>query len=355
MTGTHDLCDYERLQMEPCPTSACLVKKSWGARWHLSVTYVGVSLYSKHTQPPAMKQLSKTTISGDERTTIRFCLGLLMLLNSSLIVQSASHTANEQMSQLGVQTHLHKHNHLHARTQGQTRGSRHTDARPCSISLPVIEIIVRQSGEGVAGNEGLYIKASAVDIDRIARGCMEMRKATHRSQQACRILACACVRVKFFTHPSIHPSSQPASHPSVHLLYLMKDSVSDLCVCLCLCLGVCVCARVIPLMIPHGEQARGRCDTPDVILYFFFLLCIPPLPPDRRTNMHIKHVHAHKQIYKPLRTCSRNCLGCQRNTVNNELIDDQLWENVFGADWTSWCVFCSTTHHCLRVHWVFGG
>lgn len=46
-----------------------------------------------------------------------------------------------------------------------------------------------------------------------------------------------------------------------------------------------VCLRVIPLMIPHGEQARGRCDAPDVTLYFFFLLCIPLLPP--RTEEHI--------------------------------------------------------------------
>lgn len=138
MTGTQGLCDYKCLQMEPCPASACLVRESRGARWHLSAIYVSVSPYSKHTQPPAMKQLSKTAISGDERTAIRFCLGPLMLLNSSLIVQSASHTANEQMSQLGVQTHLHKHNRLHAQTRGQTRGKTDTQTpgRVLSVSQP---------------------------------------------------------------------------------------------------------------------------------------------------------------------------------------------------------------------------
>lgn len=135
------------------------------------------------------------------------------------------------------------------------------------------------------------------------------------------------LRVHVWNFSPIHSSIQPSISPS----FISYEGLCRwlVCVCLCLCLSVCVCARVIPLMIPHGEQARGRCDTPDVILYFFFLLCIPLLPPDRRTNMHIKHVHAHKQIYKPLRTCSRNCLGSQRNNVNNELIDDQLWENVF--------------------------
>lgn len=54
------------------------------------------------------------------------------------------------------------------------------------------------------------------------------------------------------------------------------------------CVGVCmcVCQCVISPMTPHGEQAQGRCDAPDVILYVFFLLCTTLLPPNRRTNMH---------------------------------------------------------------------
>ena len=148
--------------------------------------------------------------------------------------------------------------------------------------------LVHQSQRGRYRSYSSWLRGNAKSDTSVSAGVQDIG-----------LCVCTCEIFHPSIHPSSQPASQPASHPSVHLLYLMKDSVSDLCVCLCLCLCVCACARVIPLMIPHGEQARGRCDTPDVILYFFFLLCIPPLPPDRRTNMHIKHVHAHKQIYKP--------------------------------------------------------
>lgn len=88
-----------------------------------------------------------------------FRLKPLKLPNFSLIVQSGSDTTNEQISQLKVQAHLHKHTKLHTQVRRETMFHQ-------SPGMVVIEIIVRQSRERVAGNESLYIKASVVDRDR---------------------------------------------------------------------------------------------------------------------------------------------------------------------------------------------
>ena len=69
--------------------------------------------------------------------------------------------------------------------------------------MAVIEIIVRQSGERVAGNESLYIKASLGDSDHSLWLHGNAQRGTSLSAgMDDMVFVYACV--KFAIHPSIH-------------------------------------------------------------------------------------------------------------------------------------------------------